>query len=239
MARRGGAAQPLAVVAVVVLLSACGLFGELDTASPGAAANTNKGSGLGWQGPDGCHTDCFGGRWCDGGKVIEMASEAIPCDSGKSCALSLVYTCAAGCNPHPPEKYHADPTRYCAEYPKNPGDRCNHDEECQPVNPPGGLLAGDVTLTCDSASRSCVSLGQPILADFKHSCGLPEDMFDDSKWPGNIGVANVAQCAAKTCLIAFSHPTPRSVNQASCMVQLCTKACETGWDCPQSARAWT
>lgn len=186
--------------------------------------------------PDSCHTDCFGGRSCVNGHVLEMKSEAIPCNLGKSCQFKLIYTCKTGCNPYLPAKNYAEPMAYCAEFPKTPGDPCNSDRECQPVNPPGSLLPGDVTMTCDLVSHACVSPDQPTLADFQGSCGLPETTFADSAWATNSGFATVDKCAGKTCLVAFSRPNVGSTYPPACLAQLCSKPCKTSWNCPQGAR---
>lgn len=184
----------------------------------------------------GCHTDCFGGRYCQGGSVVQMKSEAIPCDSNKSCTISGIHSCALGCNPFRPWHYNAEPEMYCAEYPKLPGDPCKSGTDCQPVSPPANGLPLDATMTCDLSVTACISSSQPAAEDFGDSCGLPETTFADSAWASNFGIAAVDTCLAKLCLIAFRRADPNWVGSKDLLVQRCTKTCKTGWDCPEGTR---
>ncbi|UJR82731.1 hypothetical protein [Sandaracinus amylolyticus] len=116
--------------------------------------------------PGACTFECFpGGFRCRGGVIVEVPRVTVPCDTTSVCPDGEpVHTCERGCVEDAMSSSSDD---LCNETrPKNEGDPCEIDADCEPS-------ATSTPLACDPLLRVCV----PPRAE---ACNGFDDDFDDT-----------------------------------------------------------
>lgn len=228
---------------VLVLITACGGGGaedagdgELDGGRDGGDANVPRDAqisidvGESWPDVPECHWDCFFGRECIDGQVIEVWHAPVDCDDWTGrCPTFVAGECSEGCSDRAPEA-HGRPrdgtwTAWCEEGElARIDDACTVDEDCEPPAP--DYLGGADYMACVDGACAAAE-APPLPTDIEAPCTI------DVEAAATGGTQLVADdgCESGWCELA------RDV-AAGCVRHACAAPCAGDWDCPEATRCW-
>jgi hypothetical protein len=121
------------------------------------------------------------------------------------------------------------PEFLCEEYrPKQVGDACASDSDCEPFTVTGGVEGNIVVvhLACDLDAGQCAEIAPPEVEGVGDSCNLtPADVAEFYGY-GSLVLVDALDCATGLCVVDALHDN-------TCVPQSCSIRCTTDRDCPQ------